>query len=422
MRQARSEDTRKWMTRREGGQTPTALRCPRAVIRLAIGVIAVSIWAPGAKSLMADVVHLKNGQHVEGEVTEGEDGKTRVTIDDGVFFEFPPSEIERIERKKSPSATFDERLAKIDGRDLDAIDALTDLASWARTRRLRSRVRKAFRRVLEIDPHHAEARRGLGYVVLRNRWVHEKDLKGQKDLVQFGDEWMTPDEKERRLLDRLNRQLREDFRGVVSDNRFVQDYSIRRLLERVEPGMRGVLAEFLNHPSSVARVVAVQALARTYKPGGTGKKKCKKQTDTAAATARRAVDVEARVAAGLLKMTLEENERDVRRALHLALIDIRQRAYFELALKAATESPLKLHRDRAADGILYDISKPWVSEVIEALRQRPPVGTTATSAAVARNESILRILKRMFPVDLGFGVEEWRAWWRDNQAKYRDES
>lgn len=446
MRQDRSDDTGIQASEPRGGHDPARWSALAGLLRIGRGgwLVGLSVFSMFIVSpIRADVVHLANGQHVEGEVSDGRDGKIRVTIDDGVVIEFKPSEVKRIERKKSPSAKFDEKLAKITGADGAAIDALMDLARWAKTRRLPSRMRKAFRRVLKIDPHHPEARRGLGYVVVRNRWVHEKQLKGRKDLVQFGDEWMTVDEKERRLVDRLRQQVREDFRGVVSGNRFVQDYSIRQILERDEPGMRDVLTEFLDHSSSVARVVAVQALGRTYKNAREQRNKAKKSRakssrknrksgkggdvaitlgDPDQAAAERARGGEERVANALLKMTLEETEADVRRALHLALIDIRQRQYFELALKAVSESQLRLHRERAADGILYDISKPWVPEVIDALEKRPSLGPTATKAEMsAGNAALLRILKRMFPVDLGYDTQAWRAWWKKNQARYRDE-
>lgn len=401
--------------RRRQARSESLLSCVRP------GAFVVLVFLAATAPGLADIVYLKNGQHLEGDVSDGRDGKLRVTIDEGIFFEFSREDIERIQKKKSPASVFDKRLSKISGDGIEELGRLVELARWARDRRLRSRVKKAFRRVLEIDPNHPGARRALGFFVYRNRWVHEKDLEAKGGLVEFEGEWMTPAEKERRLVDELRREVHEDFRGVVSENRFIQDYSIRRLLERDNPHMREIFTEFLDHSNSVARVVAVQALSRGYNrvrgsTTETRKASRKKKREERTPPPERATEVETLVAASLLKMTLNETEREARRALFLALSHMRHRTYFELALKAAWESPKPIHRDRAANGILFALSKPWVPEVISALG-RVPVNTSDAEG----NPAILRILKEIFPVDFGYRVDRWLAWWRESAHRYENE-
>jgi hypothetical protein len=363
---------------------------------------------------LADTVVLKNGKRIDGEVSIGSAaGKTRVTLDQGVFFEFAQDEIERIEPGKSPARDFDERLARVDAGDLEALEAL---ASWARERKLRARERIVYERILRLDPNHALSRKELGYAVYKNRWVHERDLKTRR-LVEHEGEWMTPEERERRRFEKLRLEVAEDIRGADSENRFVQEYSIRRLFERKDPALAAVYLEYFDHSSPTARLVAVQALARLLKGAGAPAKTAPSDAPRAdgGSAAAPAPDFEGRVARALLDRTLKEENGDVRKALNDALATLRPRRYFELALETVRRSPNPLERERAAEGAVMALSKAWVPELFDALDEAPP------GVPLGGNPAVRRVLMTIFKRDFEYRVEDWRKWWAENSGNFTDE-
>src|SRR5262245_6823411 len=163
---------------------------------------------------LGDIVHLKNGNRVEGEVTTGsQPGSLKVILDKGLELEFLEKDVLQVERKKSPAREFEEKLKGVAPGDVDALLALGD---WARERKLRSKEEEVYRKVLEIDPNDPVARRELGFVVFKNRWVKEEELKTKRGLIQFRGDWVTAEEKERRLTEELKMEISDLLRGTDS--------------------------------------------------------------------------------------------------------------------------------------------------------------------------------------------------------------
>ncbi len=400
-----------------GAPSRDLTRPPGLSTTLAALLAAITLAAP----LAADVIVLKNGNRFEGEVSPGSsEGRMRVTIDSGVYFEFLADEIDTIEYGPSPSQQFDERLEKIAADDLDA---LLGLAAWARERKLRSREEVVYRRILRIDPNNEPARSGLGYVIHRNRWVRESELK-TSGLVLHDGQWVEPEERARRARERLRKEVADDLRGVVSDNEYVQEYSIRKILNRKDPWMRHVLVEYLIHESQAVRIVAAQTIAsltenaerertRSSRRRGT-RRRAASETGTPTPEEERALDT--RISDLFFRRTFEEEDTVARKAIANALMRMRLRRYFELALAEVRTSPNALHRERSAEGALFALRKEWVPEFIDALGATPP------GVPLPGNPAVRRVLRRVFNQDFEYRVDAWQAWWRDNAHRFTDEA
>ncbi len=169
-----------------------------------IVLVAVSSVLCRAR-VRADVVHLKVGRLIEGEVQPaGTDGVVEVRMGGGAVVRLKASDILRIDHKPSPSQVFDARFTNIpDGE----IEPLVELLVMAREKLLRKRSRKAAEHILKVDSNHELARWTLGYVVFRNRWVLGAELRKRDDLVRVDGEWMTREDEKRRQ--------REGARGEV---------------------------------------------------------------------------------------------------------------------------------------------------------------------------------------------------------------
>lgn len=165
-------------------------------------LLAVALLAL-ASAARADVIVLKDGRRVEGEIAR-EDGASVVVRTGLGELTFARSEIVEIVRKKTPRAEFAEREARA-----RTAQEFFELGEWARGQKLESLARKAWKRAVELDGQHALARERLGF-------------------VRHGDEWLTPDERDARL--RQEHDAAQRAAGLVEhEGRWVRPEDKQRL-------------------------------------------------------------------------------------------------------------------------------------------------------------------------------------------------
>lgn len=150
----------------------------------------------------ADVVKLKDGRSFEGTIVEQDDQKVIIKTKFGLN-ELKRAEVESVEIKATPEQEFRDRRKTSKG---DA-KALFELYEWAKINGLKSQSKQALRDVIKADPEHGDARRLLGYVQFKDRWVskreaekleaaEERKAKLAQGLVEYKGEWMSPEDKE----------------------------------------------------------------------------------------------------------------------------------------------------------------------------------------------------------------------------------
>jgi len=113
----------------------------------------------------ADLLVLNDGRTFTGQVSEDGD-KVSIVLPYGTL-RFQRSEIDRIDRKKTPSEQLNSRLAEI---RQDNITSLYRTASWARTQGLTDKADEICRQVLKLAPDHARARADLGQLKIDGDW------------------------------------------------------------------------------------------------------------------------------------------------------------------------------------------------------------------------------------------------------------
>jgi hypothetical protein len=165
-------------------------------------LLALSFLFALSLGAFADILHLKDGRRIEGQVVEETTKVVRIKTRLGEL-EFKPSEVESIERGKTKSQEFDERWARaVTG------DDFFELGKWAEKKRLRKETRKAMKQAVRIDPKHAGANSWLGLVEYRGDWMtpEERDRRmaadreaemREKGLVRYGKRWVTPAERDK---------------------------------------------------------------------------------------------------------------------------------------------------------------------------------------------------------------------------------
>jgi hypothetical protein len=149
-----------------------------------------------------DVLHLKTGGTVEGEIVEEAADKILIRTKFGVQ-QIARADIERVEKKETPEQEFERRKTEAAGN----ADALMEVYLWAKTNKMNRQATAVLREIIEVDPDNANARKLLGYVQHDGKWVTEKEktkLEGDAQrqenerlgLVEHDGKWMTPEEKE----------------------------------------------------------------------------------------------------------------------------------------------------------------------------------------------------------------------------------
>ena len=69
------------------------------------------------------------------------------------------------------------------------------VGGWCRTQIDRAAA-GTFRRVIELEPNHAAARRALGYSQVNGKWTTQKEAMEEQGYVRKNGKWMLPQEVE----------------------------------------------------------------------------------------------------------------------------------------------------------------------------------------------------------------------------------
>ncbi len=85
---------------------------------------------------------------------------------------------------------------KIRPRYPDTVEGQWALAEWCRERRLLTQRETHLKRIIELEPDHAQARRALGYSQIDGRWVTRKQVMIERGYKFYKGRWRTSQEIE----------------------------------------------------------------------------------------------------------------------------------------------------------------------------------------------------------------------------------
>jgi hypothetical protein len=175
----------------------------------ALAVLALS----GSAAVFADVVFLKSGGKMEGRIVERSESSVEIDIGAGTL-RFPMSSVDRIEEGRSTLDDYDERAAKVAPDDRDG---WLELARWASGVGLGAQSRRAYERVLALDPADSEANRALGRVQVEGQWLTEDEAYQARGYVLFEGRWVTPSEQESILRSRESERAAAQARAQTAE-------------------------------------------------------------------------------------------------------------------------------------------------------------------------------------------------------------
>lgn len=167
----------------------------QTVRRIGVLLIVTGVGIATATA-RADRVALKNGGTVRGTVvrtSQEEDGET-VTVRTltGAEVTLARRNIKGISRRPLVVEQYERRAR----RTPKTVEAQWDLAEWCRKQGLSSQRDECLRRIVEIDPEHEPAHRGLGHVKWNGEWTTREAIMKERGYVKYDGRYVTPQELE----------------------------------------------------------------------------------------------------------------------------------------------------------------------------------------------------------------------------------
>ncbi|NQT19098.1 MAG: HEAT repeat domain-containing protein [Planctomycetes bacterium] len=233
---------------------------------LHITAIALAVIALAGAS-RADIIHLRNGNAMEGEIVEETDDTVKVKLPAGSIT-FKKDDIKRIERKLSPLKQYERALARLE--DDDSVGHYF-LGVWCQKAGLAKQAEAEFLQTIAINPNHEDARKELGHEMHGGKWLTKDDALRAKGFVKYKGKWLTQDQADKLIAADEQRKWRRTFKQAAGllcgrkqgEGRAVfEEASVGHAPAVVVPALRSIT----RHKCALAREEAAKALGRFRTP------------------------------------------------------------------------------------------------------------------------------------------------------------
>ncbi len=150
----------------------------------------VVVWTAAA-TVQADVVHLKNGSKIEGQVTDLGDAYQIVQF--SVQLKVAKDQVEKVEAVKSP---YEEYLSRQANMDPNQPESHLAFGNWCLEKGWKDKYVQALYKALQIDSDFLPARKALGFEKFKGRWMTPDEIKFEEGFVKYQDRWVRPERAE----------------------------------------------------------------------------------------------------------------------------------------------------------------------------------------------------------------------------------
>jgi len=426
---------------RDGGgpdhrwQRPSAAR--RCAARgggwAAIGLVALAA-ALFAGPLSAETVVLRQGGQVRGTWINRQVPPPEVYVirtEAGGEVRLDRSQVKQVVRRSAAAAAEHEtrRLTSP-----DTVDGHWKLAQWCAAHQLDADYRFHLRRIVELSPDHAEARRRLGYRRVGNRWMSRDEEMAARGFRRYRGQYLTEhhialQEKEhaRELAEKEWFKKIKRWRSWLANRKPAKIAQGKKNLAAIrDPEAAPGLIEALQRERQPrVKLLLIESLAQVAAPGN-------RQAETGATAARPIASPAALQA--LVKLSLRDPNPEIRLTCLDYLTDIRRpdvaRLYYD-----ALRSKDNVEVNRAAAALKTLGSQEAIGPLIDALVTTHkfrigggnPGQTSASFSAnggssfgrsgpkiikrALANHEVLGALVALSGQNFEFRVGDWNAWY-----------
>jgi hypothetical protein len=163
----------------------------------------------------ADSIALNNGGEIRGELLTDASGERGSTVSirtlSGASIAVQREEVASVVRRRPVLEEYVTRRR----RAADTVAGQWELAEWCRQNSLSKERQVHLQRVVEIEPEHAAAHRGLGHIRQQGRWISPHERMQSRGLVKHKGKDVLPQELELiQEADRINAAERNCLRPV----------------------------------------------------------------------------------------------------------------------------------------------------------------------------------------------------------------
>ena len=173
---------------------------------LKLTVVLVSLLWLSIPAVRADVLILKHGGRVEGELLNPEETPRRTYLIktlEGAKLSVAPNQVDRVVEKSEAERKYEAFVSKLP----DTVAAHWDAAERCSKVGLLAEQRLFhLEQVVRLDPNHEDARHALGYSRIDGKWVRQAEAMESKGYVRAGGAWRLPQELE---LESVNAELEQ---------------------------------------------------------------------------------------------------------------------------------------------------------------------------------------------------------------------
>jgi hypothetical protein len=165
----------------------------RTKTKAALASLAMTLTI--AAAARGDVFMLANDGLIQGElVNKNETPREKYIIQtvQGGQVTLDRQQVVEVRRESAAQAEYE----KIRGQYADTVEGQWKLAEWCREHVLLPSREVHLKRILELDPNHEPARRGLGYVRKAGHWMTQEEIMTGRGYVRYKGDWMLPEEVE----------------------------------------------------------------------------------------------------------------------------------------------------------------------------------------------------------------------------------
>lgn len=393
---------------------PGFAHCPASAARW-LGVAPALLVLAGLA--VADTVVLEGGGKLYGDVVADPSiERGRVAIDT-VYgrLELERKRVASIGRDSPAEAEYRRRTPSV----ADNVPSQFAHAMWCRDQGLGDESRRHLRRVIRLDPSHAEARQFLGFQNVNGDWVTREEVLAARGLVRWEGEYRTSQEIALLKRQQAAESRQQEWKDRLSEwRKALNDRATARQAEEqfealTDPAATAPLIElFRGERDPIARRMLADTLGRVATPAAMGALADAALADTdpevrALAIERLASDPRPGMATPFLAALRSKNNALVNRAG--AALGVFGAA---AAVEPLIDALVTTHERKVGDdsgGQRYDINT--ASGVLNV------GGGPRTVRREVRNPAVLTALVETTGVNFSYDEARWRAWLASQQVE-----
>lgn len=193
---------------------PTVRRHSPARLCVAAGVALLELSAFAVAPARGEIFQLANKGRIEGKLLNpDEQPREKYVIETkaGGRITLAKAAVADVVHQSAAQTRYEE----IRPQYPDTVEGQWELAEWCRENGNSAARKTHLARILELDPNHPAARKGLGYTQLDGKWVTQDSVMQARGYVKYKGRWVVPQEVE--LIEQRQRtdKAEADWRGKL---------------------------------------------------------------------------------------------------------------------------------------------------------------------------------------------------------------